>query len=261
MAADPDLIVEVNLAQPILSKIAMKVSTTPIYGLAASPGTCGSNLVYGLAKPFSTSYVLAIDIDNAREVETICELDSGYLDATSTGFDEQPVVTVDDVKYIYHCETDRLSSTLNILAHSAGGTALTYSLNGNENNTGTFTNITAGTYKLTVSSSNLCFYDTSFTVTRPYCDKSFSVPNAFTPNHDGKNDVLRPLGLVPIVHVNFSIYNRYGQKVFETKDIHHGWDGTFHGLDQEMGTYVWLLTYMNASGAMMTQNGTTALIR
>ncbi|NJL75224.1 MAG: gliding motility-associated C-terminal domain-containing protein [Saprospiraceae bacterium] len=54
------------------------------------------------------------------------------------------------------------------------------------------------------------------------------VPLAFTPNNDGTNDILYVRGN-PIEEVYFAVYNRWGQRVFETTDKNIGWDGTFQG--------------------------------
>ena len=62
------------------------------------------------------------------------------------------------------------------------------------------------------------------------------VPNAFTPNGDGKNDVLYVRGEI-IESVVFKIYDRWGEKVFETTDLSKGWDGTFRGQPCEPGVY------------------------
>ena len=62
------------------------------------------------------------------------------------------------------------------------------------------------------------------------------VPNAFSPNGDGKNDILYVRGEV-IREVVFKVYDRWGEKVFETTDLSHGWDGTFRGQPCEPGVY------------------------
>lgn len=71
------------------------------------------------------------------------------------------------------------------------------------------------------------------------------MPNAFSPNGDGKNDIFRISPLSPQQINSFVIYNRYGQKVFSTNDNSKGWDGTFNGTLQPEGTYVWKIEYMN----------------
>ena len=80
--------------------------------------------------------------------------------------------------------------------------------------------------------------DTVFIFVRDViCEEPYVfVPNAFTPNGDGKNDILYVRGEV-IESVVFKIYDRWGEKVFETTDLSQGWDGTFRGQPCEPGVY------------------------
>jgi gliding motility-associated-like protein len=89
-----------------------------------------------------------------------------------------------------------------------------------------------------------------------------AVPNAFTPNGDGVNDYLYPLNAFSATNLEFEVFNRFGQLVFETRDWSRKWDGTFNGVPQPVGTYVWTLRYTDASsGKNFYQKGTTVLIR
>lgn len=70
------------------------------------------------------------------------------------------------------------------------------------------------------------------------------LPNAFTPNNDGRNDIIRVGGQLALFrNFSFSIFNRWGQRVFYTQDIYAGWDGMFNGVPQEIGTYFYLINY------------------
>ena len=77
------------------------------------------------------------------------------------------------------------------------------------------------------------------------CDPDVFVPNAFSPNGDGTNDQLETFISVdlPLKEYQFSVFNRWGSKVFSTNDIDTGWDGTFNGDFLDNGVYVWLLEY------------------
>jgi gliding motility-associated-like protein len=89
-----------------------------------------------------------------------------------------------------------------------------------------------------------------------------AVPSAFTPNGDGLNDYLYPLNAYKAANLDFRIYNRYGQLVFQTNDWTRKWDGTINGLQQGPGTYVWYLGYSNAdNGKKFFLKGTSTLIR
>jgi gliding motility-associated-like protein len=90
---------------------------------------------------------------------------------------------------------------------------------------------------------------------------NISVPNAFTPNGDGKNDFLYPLNAYAATDLRFQVFNRYGQLVFETRDWTKKWDGRMNGQLMASGTYVWMLSYTDGSGKKLSQRGTTILIR
>jgi gliding motility-associated-like protein len=90
---------------------------------------------------------------------------------------------------------------------------------------------------------------------------SIFVPTAFTPNQDGRNDLLRPIaaGMSSINY--FSIYNRWGQLVFTTTTNGHGWDGRVNGVPQGSGTYVWMARATDYHGNTWFDKGTVTLIR
>lgn len=85
------------------------------------------------------------------------------------------------------------------------------------------------------------------------------VPNLFTPNRDGTNDVLRIYGLGQVRDFSFTIYNREGSRVYHTKDIsdaiQNGWNGTAGGVDQPSGVYYWNVEGATATGRRLQLNG------
>ncbi len=87
------------------------------------------------------------------------------------------------------------------------------------------------------------------------------VPNAFTPNNDGRNDYLRPIFKGALSVGYFRVFNRWGQLLFEGKNLQAGWDGTYKGLDQAQQTVVWMLDFVGVDGKVYTQKGTCVLIR
>ncbi len=85
------------------------------------------------------------------------------------------------------------------------------------------------------------------------------VPNTFTPNEDGTNDIFKPEGLRMDKYLNyqFSIFNKWGDKVFETDDINNGWDG-----DKNLsGIYNWVLVITDELGEVRKEIGSVNLIR
>lgn len=117
------------------------------------------------------------------------------------------------------------------------------------------------TYKLIVTDQAGCadsaFVKVKIFKTNPY----IFVPTAFTPNADGRNDVIRPIA-VGIQKINyFSIYNRWGQLVFTTTTNEKGWDGKIAGVLQSTATFVWMVSAIDFAGKPFFLKGTTTLIR
>jgi gliding motility-associated-like protein len=84
------------------------------------------------------------------------------------------------------------------------------------------------------------------------------VPTAFTPNNDGKNDNWRIPYLDPLWGASVFVYNRWGQLIYQCKGATVNWDGTFNGLPQPTGTYVYLIKFIDGSPDL---KGTFNLIR
>lgn len=69
------------------------------------------------------------------------------------------------------------------------------------------------------------------------------IPTAFTPNRDGKNDVFKSYFGENITEYHLQILNRYGKLLFESSDKNQGWDGTYKGVAQSQGSYIWIINY------------------
>lgn len=93
------------------------------------------------------------------------------------------------------------------------------------------------------------------------CPQDIYIPTAFTPNRDGKNDILRPVVRGSLIYYEFSIYNRWGQKIFETTDYKRGWDGKVKGIDTNTDTFVWMCTYQFQGKQQTFLKGVVTLIR
>lgn len=85
------------------------------------------------------------------------------------------------------------------------------------------------------------------------------VPKAFTPNRDGLNDRLLFFGL-PVENTHLKIYSKWGQLLHETDRAYDGWDGIVNGKIAPEGNYLYELNYTTATGDILTQRGTFALI-
>ncbi|HEX9513415.1 MAG TPA: gliding motility-associated C-terminal domain-containing protein [Puia sp.] len=87
-----------------------------------------------------------------------------------------------------------------------------------------------------------------------------AMPDSFTPNGDGKNDLFRIPPNVSMQLKEFSVFDRWGNRIFSTKDIGKGWDGTYKGLACTPGTYVFMVSGSNANGDIFSR-GTVILLR
>ncbi len=86
------------------------------------------------------------------------------------------------------------------------------------------------------------------------------VPTGFTPNGDGTNDIVFVRGF-SIREMEFKIFNRWGEMVFESTDPKKGWDGTFNGKPQEMDSYAYVLHAVFKDGTVFNKKGNITLIR
>ena len=90
---------------------------------------------------------------------------------------------------------------------------------------------------------------------------NIQVPNAFTPNADGKNDVFRPYIPAPVTNYHMQVWNRYGQLLFDTKTYTKGWDGMCNGAYQPAAAYVYAITLIDVDGQPVEKHGTFILVR
>jgi gliding motility-associated-like protein len=113
----------------------------------------------------------------------------------------------------------------------------------------------------TVKVENKCGSKTDSIIVYSNCDFPVYFPNAFTPNKDFINDILK----VPRQNKNrlkkLSIYNRYGQVIFQTTKFTEGWDGNYRGMPQSAGVYIYFLEMEGLSGKKINQKGSVVLIR
>ncbi|MBX5438851.1 MAG: gliding motility-associated C-terminal domain-containing protein, partial [Thermoflavifilum sp.] len=115
-----------------------------------------------------------------------------------------------------------------------------------------------------VQAFNVCGIATDSVMLEPAsdCVGDIIMPNAFTPNHDGHNDVFRPKVLHQVFDFELRIFNRWGQLLFLTHDWTQGWDGTFHGQPCDAGGYAWWVKYRETpDGPVMFKKGVLTLLR
>lgn len=96
---------------------------------------------------------------------------------------------------------------------------------------------------------------------KAYNGPTYYMPNAFSPNGDGLNEIFRavPVGIVSTDY--FRIFNRYGELIFETNQWLKGWDGTYMGRKQPFGIYVWIIKGRDGAGKVVEMKGTVLLVQ
>jgi gliding motility-associated-like protein len=115
-------------------------------------------------------------------------------------------------------------------------------------------------YTLVVSyNNNQCTVSLTDIITVLQQD-TFAIPNAFTPNGDGKNDTYVILAK-DVKTFHMSIYNRWGETVFTSNDITHGWDGTYKDAQQPAGDYVVFFSIEYGKNKSAQKNCTVTLLR
>jgi len=117
------------------------------------------------------------------------------------------------------------------------------------------------TYFTVTAKDDIGCADTDDIFIKVYEGPNYYLPNAFTPNGDGLNDIFRPVPVGIRSTEYFRVFNRYGQVMFETKEWMKGWDGTFKGKKQPSGTYVWAIKGTDKNGRVVEMTGTVILVQ
>ncbi|MBA4140614.1 MAG: gliding motility-associated C-terminal domain-containing protein, partial [Segetibacter sp.] len=123
------------------------------------------------------------------------------------------------------------------------------------------TSVDSITYRVKVSVADGCFAEDDIKVRIFKTGPDIFVPTAFTPNGDGKNDLLKPIPVGIKSMEYFRVYNRWGSLVFSTRQLGAGWDGTIEGKQQTTGTFVYMTAAIDYLGNTITKKGTVVLIR
>jgi gliding motility-associated-like protein len=196
-----------------------------------------SDQIYLVTKP--GKYFVTVTADNCSSRDTI-----------SVNYDLKPVFSLGQDFSICSGETVTLKPTIQT------GESVDYLWQDGSNNISY--NVTSpGIYTLTLS--NDCGSRSDSIVAIKGICKLF-VPNAFTPNGDRLNDVFKATYGDNVTKFKMEIYNRWGQKVFESSDISRGWDGTYRQ-NILTGVFVWIIKYDTVDLKNRVLKGTVILIK
>jgi gliding motility-associated-like protein len=176
-------------------------------------------------------YIIRVTNDNYCFANDTINVDMKLLPNVSLSFTNRELCKYDTIQlsasgasnyYWYTPDMNRLIGSQNPINYSIERTPITVYLKG-------------------VDENNCVNYD-SVTLYYVNCCGSIFVPNAFSPNGDGKNDVFKPtFNQVKFDKYIFQVFNRYGQKVFETNNMRTYWDGKQNGDTCDIGTYYYLI--------------------
>jgi len=191
-----------------------------------------------------------------------------YTIAGSCGdADSVDIVINDSPDFTYVATDESCTGALdgNIALTVTGGmNPLTYTWSTGAN-TASVAGIGEGSYTVTVTDANGCTRNAAITLGDPGvpCDDIIPhavVPNAFSPNGDGENDVLYVRG-EGVTQLSFIVYDRWGEKVFSTTTLNNGWDGTFRGKELDPAVFTYYLHAIFIDGSDKIEKGDVTLTR
>jgi len=116
-------------------------------------------------------------------------------------------------------------------------------------------------YTVQIKDFMLCRLDTLFNVKEIECKPVLEMPNIFTPNNDGNNDIFTFIRIKYITKYDASIYNRWGQLIYKWNEAQSGWDGKIGNTDASPGVYFYLLNADGNDGNVYHLKGFLHLIK
>jgi len=146
------------------------------------------------------------------------------------------------------------------------GDGFTYQTGSDSNYTHNYSNIDTGIYIVELITENIygCL-DTAYDSVNVRGDYILFVPNTFTPNNDGLNDFFFPqgIGFRDLASLEFLIFDRWGDLIFKSENIHDKWDGRANGgrFEAQQDVYVWLILAADYKGVKHKYVGHVTLIR
>jgi gliding motility-associated-like protein len=245
----------------------------PSVNTTSTPALCGNNngtataSVSGGTSPYTYLW------NNGATTSSITGLGAGNYTVTvtdATGCTQTQVVSVSAVPGPTATVTSDVTITTGqSVTLTAGGGGMYLWNNGITGNPLIVSPSVTTIYCVTVTDANGCS-DTAcviVTVEQPvdcdYADDQLFVPDAFSPNNDGKNDVLGVYypNISCIKEFNLIIYDRWGEKVFEANNITALWDGTYKGKPMNTAVFVYYMKVTLITGKEIVRKGNVSLIR
>jgi gliding motility-associated-like protein len=166
---------------------------------------------------------------------------------------QEPIASVDETRFYDYSTGKNLSSYAWYIGDKITDTLLQKNITHRFNEAGVFPVV------LVVSNGWNCA-DTVIHPITVYEAYNFYIPNSFSPNGDGLNDVFLPKA-EGIVNYSMEIFDRWGQIIFRTNDVSVGWDGTYQQKPCSNDTYVWKINFKIRGGISKNLTGSVSVIR
>lgn len=209
----------------------------------------------------STSGATVTAIPSATTTYTITGTSNSCSDSITVTVTVNPVpsVSITGTTSINACESTVLTAELDSVMSGTYSWSPPINLSCTDCQATTASPLSEQTYTVTFTSANGCSASASTTI-QIVSIFNYFMPNAFTPNADGINDTLHVHGK-GISSVNLQLFDRVGEKVFETTSIQQGWDGTYKGIPMNNGTYIYILNIEYCNGERIKEQGNVTLAK
>ncbi len=249
-----------TITQP--TQISLTVTSSPACGLNNGNAVAIAN---GGTAPLTFSWNPA-----AGNSSTISGLSAGNYSCTITDANgcvqSSSVIVLTNANPIAGISTDiSIQIGSNTTLSATGGTTYDWNPSTGLNCTNCTNPVAAPVqttmYCVIVSDANLCSDTACVTVTVDETCPELFVPNVFSPNGDNENDLLCIYGKQCVKTIHFSIFDRWGEKVFETENPNDCWDGTYKGKTLDSAVFVYFLEGMGFDGKQISKKGNITLLR
>ena len=251
---------------PIKTNASCKGDSTGSIAVNPSGGTPGYSYSwspYGGTNSLATALIAGI--------YTVTVTDSaGEIATAIITITESPAYTIQTTSTPSSCDSGNGSAT----AIPVGGVSPYTYVWSNAQITLEATGLTEGTYTVVITDANNCTNTTSAIVAEMPCacpsNLKLILPNAFSPNNDGENDEFCLMGSLPAAQAGIdycikellvSIYDRWGEKIFESSDKFFCWDGKHKGYGMNTAMFLYYLEAIFSNGEKITQKGNVSLIK
>jgi len=231
----------------VSGEIQLEASNAVSYKWSPSMGLSATDIANPVASPHTTTNYMVIgkDVHGCRDTQNV-----------TVGVYPAATVNMPDSVKVYHGEVYQLEPNTNCTYFSWFPPAGIDNVNSGDPS---FNPEVRTRYFVTASTEHGCATVDSIDILIE--ETVIDMPNAFAPGTGGANSIFKPAKRGIAKLNSFNIYNRWGQKVYESSNIDKGWDGTFNDKAQPMGVYVYTIDYVTDAGSAIVKQGNVTLLR